>query len=48
VERVSEVLQFPIVIEGSGTFPVESQLLQKVDFLLGCGPAQGSVVKEFF
>jgi hypothetical protein len=48
MERISEVLQFAIVIERSWTFPVESQLLEKVDFFLGRGPAQGRVVKEFF
>jgi hypothetical protein len=48
MERVSEALQFPVIIEGSRAFPVESQLLEKVDFFLGRSPAQGSVVKEFF
>jgi hypothetical protein len=48
MERISKVLQFAVVIEWSWTFPVESQLLEKLDFFLGRGPAQGNVVEEFF
>ena len=46
MERVSEVLQLPVIIEGSRPFFLEPQLLQKLDFLLGGIAAEGSILKE--
>ena len=48
MERVSEVLQFPVIIERSRAFSVEPQSLQKLNFLLGGGPAERTIIKEFF
>ena len=47
MERVSEVLQFPIIINRRGTFSVESQILQKLYFFLSRSTAEGAVLKEF-
>ena len=48
MERVSEVLQFPVIIEWVGPLSLESQFLQKLDFLLTSIAAEGSITKEFF
>src|SRR6266849_4712035 len=48
METVSEVLQLPVIIEGSRPLSAESQFLQKRDFLLGRIPAEGRILKEVF
>src|SRR5712691_3504822 len=48
MERVSEVLQFPVVVEWDRSFPLDPQPLQKFDFLLGGSSAEGTVIQEFF
>ena len=35
MERVSQVLQFPIIVEGRRPFSCEFQLLERLDFLRG-------------
>ena len=48
MERVSEVLQLPVIIEGSRPLSAESQFLQKRDFLLGRIAAEGRISKKVF
>src|SRR5437867_13121723 len=48
METVSEVLQLPVIIEGSRPLSAESQFLQKRDFLLGRIPAEGRILMEVF
>src|SRR5260370_26503251 len=48
MEWVPEVLQFPIIIKRRRALSIESQLLQKLDFLFGRVTAHGLVPKEFF
>src|SRR5438128_36970 len=47
MERVSEVLQLPVVVQGRRPRVREPQLLEKLDFLRGRGAAEGGVLKEF-
>jgi hypothetical protein len=47
VEWISEVLQFPIIIERGRPLSLEPQLLQELDFVLGSIAAEGTVPKEF-
>jgi hypothetical protein len=47
MERISEGLQCPIIIEGRRPFSPESQFPEKLDFLLGRIAAEGSILKEF-
>src|SRR3972149_1917292 len=46
MERVSEVLQLPVVIEGSGSLALECQPLKELGFLLGRCAAEGGVLQE--
>src|SRR5260370_42235805 len=48
MESVAQFVQFQVIIKLSRAFSVESQLLQKLDFLFGHLPAHGLVTKEFF
>ena len=48
MERVSKVLQFPVIIKGNRPSLFEPEPLQKFDFLRGGIAAEGSVPKEFF
>src|SRR6266566_780514 len=47
MERVPEVLQLPVVVQGRRPRVREPQLLEKLDFLRGRGAAEGGVLKEF-
>src|SRR5213076_2924638 len=47
MERISEVLQCPVIVEGRGPRVLEPQLLEKLDFLRGRGAAEGRILKEF-
>src|SRR3990170_4715950 len=47
MERVSEVLQLPVVIEGRRTLAFEPQPLEEREFLLSCAAAEGRILKEF-
>src|SRR2546422_946859 len=46
MERVPEVLQFPIVVEGRRPLAFELQLLEKRDFLRRRRAAEGRILKE--
>src|SRR3972149_8849170 len=46
METVSEVLQLPVVIEGRRPFSRESEVLEKLDFLLGRIAAEGRILQE--
>jgi hypothetical protein len=46
MERVSEVLQLPVIIEGRRSLVLERQPLEKLDFLRGRGAAEGRILKE--
>src|SRR3989442_3981663 len=46
VERVSEVLQLPVIVEGRRPLALELQPLEKLDFLRGRGAAEGRILKE--
>src|SRR5437899_1356533 len=48
MERVSEVLQFPVVVQCIRPFSLELQLLKKLGLLLGDATAQGNIPQEFF
>src|SRR6266702_1990797 len=47
MERVSEVLQLPVIVEGRRPRVLEPQLLEKLDFFCGRGAAEGRILKEF-
>src|SRR5213594_3148853 len=47
MERVSEVLQLPVIVEGRRPRVLEPQLLEKLDFLRSRGAAEGRILKEF-
>src|SRR5205809_3874926 len=47
MERISEVLQGPVIVEGRGPRLLEPQLLEKLDFLRGRRAVEGRVLKEF-
>jgi hypothetical protein len=47
MKRVSQVLQLPVIIKCGGPFFLESQLLQKGDFILTGTPAERSILEEF-
>src|SRR5438309_9906952 len=46
MERVSEVLQLPVIVEGRRPLALELQPLEKLDFLRGRGAAEGRILKE--
>src|SRR3989475_11851254 len=46
MERVSQVLQFPVIVEGRWPFSRESQLLEKLDFLVGRIAPQRGIPEE--
>src|SRR2546428_3166808 len=46
MERVSEVLQLPVVVQGRRTLSLELQAPEKFDFLRGRGAAEGGILKE--
>src|SRR2546427_2246548 len=48
MQSVSEVLQLPVIIEGSWPLSAEFQFLQKRDFLLGRIAAEGRILEEVF
>jgi hypothetical protein len=48
MERVSEVLYLPVIIERRRPFSFESQLPEKGDFLLGRIAAEGRILQECF
>ena len=47
VQRVSEVLQFPIVIKWVGPLPPETKSLQKLNLALSRIPAEGGITEKF-
>src|SRR5438034_7632383 len=47
MERVPEVLQLPVIVEGRRPPALELQPLEKRDFLRGRRAAQGRILKEF-
>src|SRR6184192_1811543 len=47
MERVSEVLQLPVIIEGRRPLALELQPLEKLDFLRGHRAAERRILKEF-
>src|SRR3989442_10071423 len=46
MERVSEVLYLPVIVEGRGPPALELQLLEKLDFLRRRRAAEGRIPKE--
>jgi hypothetical protein len=46
MQRVPEVLELPVVIQGRRPLALEPQPLEKLDFLLGRRAAEGSILKE--
>src|SRR4029450_4514627 len=46
MERVSQALQFPVIVEGGWPFSREFQLLEKLDFLHGRIAPQKGILKE--
>src|SRR6267378_5836650 len=46
MERVPEILQFPIIVEGRRSLALELQLLEKRDFLRCRRAAEGRILKE--
>ena len=46
MQRVSEVLQFPIIIEGRRPLALELQLREEHDFLLRRITAEGRILQE--
>lgn len=48
MKRVSEVLQFPVVMKGSGPPSPEPQPLQELDFFFGDITTEGSILEELF
>src|SRR5512143_759674 len=48
MQRVSQVLQFPVIIECSGPSLLESQLLQELDLFPGSFAIEGRILEEFF
>ena len=47
MERVPEVLQLPVIVEGRRPPALELQPLEKRDFLRGRRAAEGRILKEF-
>ena len=47
MERVSEVLQLAVIVEGRRPLALERQPLEKRDFLRGRRAAEGRILKEF-
>src|SRR5438034_9512000 len=47
MERVSEVLQLPIIVEGRRPLALELQPLEKLDFLRGRRAAERRILEEF-
>src|SRR5580692_1156000 len=47
MQRISQILQFPVVVERSRTFSFDPQLLQEFDFIGGGAAAQRRVLKKF-
>ena len=47
MERISQILQFPVIVERSQTFSFDPQFLQEFDFIGGGTAAQRRVLKKF-
>ncbi len=47
MERISQILQFPVVVERSRTFSFDPQLLQEFDFIGAGIAAQRRVLEKF-
>ena len=47
MERISEVLQLPAIVEGRRPRVLEPQQLEKLGFLRGRCAAEGRLLKEF-
>src|SRR2546430_665331 len=47
MERVSEVLQLPVIVEGRRPLALELQPLEKLDFLRGRRAAERRILEEF-
>ena len=47
MERISDVLQRPVIIERRRSFSPEFQLPEKGDFLFGYIVAEGRILQEF-
>src|SRR5437773_53747 len=47
MERVSEVLQLPVIVEGRRPLALELQPLEKLDFLCGRRAAERRILEEF-
>src|SRR6266700_5016394 len=48
VQRISEILQLPIIIEGRRPLALELQPLEEGDVLLRCTAAEGCILEEGF
>ena len=46
MERVSQVLQFPVIVQGGRPFAPEAQRPEKLDFFRGCIALQGGILEE--
>src|SRR5712692_1668845 len=47
MERISETLQLPVIVEGRRPLALELPPLEKLDFHLGRGAAEGGILQEF-
>jgi len=47
MERISQILQFPIIVERGRALALEPQLLKELDFVLSGIAAEGTVTEEF-
>jgi hypothetical protein len=48
MERISKILQLPVIKEGGRLLPFESKSFQEFDFFLGRIAAEGRIPEEFF
>src|SRR6476646_5581728 len=48
MQRVSKILELPVIVNRSRPFPPERQPSQKLDFLLGGVATQGRIPQKFF
>ncbi len=47
MERVSEALPLPVIVQGGRPLALELQPLEKLDFFCGRAAAEGRVLQEF-
>jgi hypothetical protein len=46
MQRISQILQFPVVIKSRRPFPLKPQFFQKINFFLSGIPAEGNIVEK--